>query len=348
MLLAQTLAALDAHGVPVTLVAPDGATRPASALRALVRGVPLTVGRHVQPALRARVAAALDAQPVDVVIAEQLQALPQCDPAHARGIPVVLRAENVESDLLAARRAPNAMAEMFLRREARRLAAWEGDAVRAAALTLALTVPDADRLRVLGGPSARVAHVPAPFSADGLAPGPALPGAPALVVFGSRGWFPNHEAADWFVRTAWPVVRDRLPDAVLHVVGPGDAYAPGVVRHAAPADSASAFAAGAILVVPIQTASGVRMKILEAWARGVPVVATPAAASGLEARDGDALLLASTPSDFATAIAALAADPARGRRLVDGGRALLAARHRPADVAAALCAALSGAAAAAR
>ncbi len=347
MLLGQTLAALAAHGVDATLVTPDVA-RPRPALRALARGVPLTIGRHVQPALRARVAAALDEERYDVVVAEQLQALPQCEPARARGVPVLLRAENVESDLLAARPAPNGIVGLFLRREARRLAAWEADAVRGVAATLALTRPDAARLQALAGATARVVVVPAPFAAEGLAPGPPLPGAPAVVVFGSRGWFPNHEAADWFVRAAWPAVHRRLPDATLHVVGPGDARGAGVVRHAPPEDSAAAFPAGAILAVPLRTASGVRMKILEAWARGVPVVATPAAASGLDAQDGRELLLASTPAEFADAVARLAGDAACARALVDAGRALVTARHRPAAVAGALCDALSAAAAAAR
>lgn len=343
MLLAQTLAALDAGGVPVTLLAPDATARPRRRLHALAGDVPLAIGRHLHPALRARVAAALDTAPFDVVVAEQLHALPQCEPARARGLPVVLRAENVESDLLRARRAANPVAGLLLRREARRLAAWEGAAVRAATATLALTEPDAIRLRSLGGAAARVAYVPAPFAADGLAPGPALPGDPAVVVFGSGGWFPNHEAADWFVHTAWPAVRARLPRAVLHLIGPGDGCPQGVVRHAPPADSTTAFPAGAILAVPLRTASGVRMKILEAWARGVPVVATPAAASGLGAEHGRELLLATTPDDFAAAIAT-AGD--RREDLVAAGRACVTTRHRPDAVAARLVAELRAAAAA--
>jgi glycosyltransferase involved in cell wall biosynthesis len=338
LLLAETLAALD---VPVTLLTPEGP--PPRRLRGLAGDLPLAIARHLHPALRARVAAALDTDAFDVVVAEQLHALPQCAAARERGVPVVLRAQNVESDLMHARRTSNPLARVLLRREARRLAAWEGAAVRGATATLALTEPDAARLRTLGGPAARVACVPAPFAADGLAPGPSLPGDPAVVVFGSRGWFPNHEAADWFVREAWPAVRARSPGAVLHLVGPGDGCAQGVVRHAPPADSAAAFPAGAILAVPLRTASGVRMKILEAWARGVPVVASAAAASGLDAPD--ALSIASTPAEFAGAIAALARDDAR-TRLVAAGRSLVTTRHRPDVVAAALRDALTAAVAA--
>jgi glycosyltransferase involved in cell wall biosynthesis len=88
-----------------------------------------------------------------------------------------------------------------------------------------------------------------------------------------------------------------------------------------------------VLVVPLRFGSGVRMKVLEAWARGVPVVATPAAAEGLEAEDGRELLLARTPAEFAAALERLSLDPRLGAALVTAGRERLAARHDPARVA---------------
>src|SRR4030095_13432302 len=119
------------------------------------------------------------------------------------------------------------------------------------------------------------------------------------VLLGSGGWMPNQEGSLWFVREVWPEGRQALPGAVLHVFG--DALPPtaaDVTRHAAPADSREAFAPGAVMVVPVTFGSGVRMKILEAWARGLPVVATPAAAEGLEAEDGRDLLLVRNASEF--------------------------------------------------
>lgn len=94
-----------------------------------------------------------------------------------------------------------------------------------------------------------------------------------------------------------------------------------------------AYPRGAILAVPLQIASGVRIKILEAWARGVPVVATPEAARGLEAEDGEHLLLAADGEGFARAFARLEREAGLARKLVDGGRRLLRARHEPSRVA---------------
>jgi glycosyltransferase involved in cell wall biosynthesis len=124
----------------------------------------------------------------------------------------------------------------------------------------------------------------------------------------------------------------------LHVFGVGgpSRAEPGVDAHAAPEDSRAAFPAGAVLVVPLDLASGVRMKILEAWARGVAVIATPAAAAGLEAVDGRELLLAQGAGGFVAALRRLHSEPGLGPTLTAAGRSLLRRRHDPATVATAL------------
>jgi polysaccharide biosynthesis protein PslH len=136
-------------------------------------------------------------------------------------------------------------------------------------------------------------------------------------------------------------VRAALPGACLHVFG-AEAAGAGVHRHQAPVDSRQAFVRGAILVVPLRVGSGIRMKILEAWARGVPVVATAAAAAGLEARDGVELLLAADGAEFAAALARLHREPGLATALTAGARALLRRRHDPAGVAEQLVSFLGG------
>jgi len=306
-----------------------------AALASVPRGKPLSVLRHSLDAVRQRVAGLLAARAFDVVHAEQPQALAQCEDAFDRGLPVVLRAQNVESDLWAAAAADRPVTGVLARLEARRMSRFEGQAVRRTSATLALTVRDAERLRALSGAPEKVHHAPAPFPASLPDADEPLPGAPAVVLVGSGGWLPNQQGAAWFLRAVWPQVRGVLPRAVLHVFGDAGRAddAPGLVRHAALADSRQAFAPGAVLVVPLPFGSGVRMKVLEAWARGMPVVATPAAAEGLEAEDGRELLLARTAAEFAGALQRLSVDPRLAAALVTAGRERLAARHAPARVA---------------
>ena len=356
-----TLEALKAEGHDLTVVAPvdpgaaatvPGASlasvgravfvpvRPvgllAAGLRTLAGAMPLTVFRHALPAVRAQVAGLLSREGFDVVHAEQPQALAQALDAGRHGVPVVLRAQNVESDLWRGASRTAGLLRPLLAREARRLAAFEGQAVLRAAVTVALTGHDTQRLAELAGAGDRVHHVPAPFPARLPAAPRLLPGAPAVVLFGSGGWRPNEEGTRWFLKNAWPRVKEVLPGAVLHVVGASTAPSDGVLTRPAPPNSREVFAEGAVLVVPLHVASGVRMKILEAWARGVPVVSTSAGARGLDVTDGRHLLLADDPEAFATALGRLHAEPGLAAAIVTAARERLASHHDPGHVAARL------------
>ncbi len=349
LLLLNTLRALAVAGHEITLVTPiddgcdgeqiEAGLRPfcqpslvlvrwrplvADAVRSQLARVPLTIVRHTLPAVRWRVAEHLHAESYDLAQAEQVQALSSLAVSGPR-LPVVLRTQNVESDLWA-----QSARRLFWRRpllalEACRLAAWEGRAVRRCAATLALTAEDAGRLATLAGAGARVHHVPAPFEPALPAASEPLPGSPPVVLFGSGGWRPNAGGADWFLSRVWPRMRSARPDAVLHVFGI-DATGPDVVSHPAPADSRTAYSPAGVLVVPLKVASGVRIKILEAWARGVPVIATPEAARGLEAEDGVQLLLARDGEEFAAALNRLTSGELV-QRLVANGRRHLRQRH---------------------
>ena len=113
--------------------------RPRGRLAALARArlsrAPLSVSRHSLPAVAREVARLARAERFDLVHAEQLQAVPQ---AAVAGLPLVLRAQNVESDLWRAAARRRGAAGVVLAVEARRLAAWEGRAVRAVAASIPL------------------------------------------------------------------------------------------------------------------------------------------------------------------------------------------------------------------
>ena len=362
LLLSLTLEGLAAAGCRVTLVAPApgreveeklrewcepvlvpaGPVSPAAALVRSWRGrLPLAMARHAHPSVRREVEKRLAAERFDIVHVEQLQALSHAEPALRLGIPVVLRAQNVESDLWAAtaRRTPG-LKGRILGIEARRLARWEGQAVRRVVATFPLSQEDAARLRELSGGGGHVGVVRAPFPE--LSSGPSvLPGDPPLVLLVSRGWLPNEDSVAWFLGDVWPAVRAEVPGAVLHVFGADPKAAPpsGAVHHPSPRDSAEAFAPGSILAVPLRIASGVRMKILEAWARGVPVIGTPAAVAGLEVEDDREALVAADAPAFARAVARLHRDPSLAQRLVENGRQARRERHDPTRVVADLLAA---------
>jgi glycosyltransferase involved in cell wall biosynthesis len=356
----NTVDALAAAGHRITLVAPvdpaadHRATRDALAahcraelvparvpgmrtvvLSALLRGRPLTVERHQLRAVAERVRQLAAAQTFDAVQAEQLQAIAQAQPAAALGVPLVYRAHNRESVLWSyAASLGRAPARALLRWEARRLATYEGATVRRAAATIVLTELDAEPLRRAAGRGPRIERVPVPFAPHEAASDVPLAGHPAVVTLASPSWLPSRETALRVAREWWPAVRRRVPGAVLHCFGGVDGGPlDGVEWHSAPADSALAFAAGAVVAIPERHPTGIPVKGLEAWARGLPLIGSSQTAAALEATAGEELLVADEPEAFAAGLERLAFDPELRRRIVNGGRARLLSLHDPARVA---------------
>lgn len=297
---------------------------------------PLPLARFRHPALARALAAEIADFAPDVVHLEQLHVAWLGAVARRAGVPVVLRQQNVESALAAAwgavRGGPTGW---LLAREARRLGRAEAAACTAADCVLAISAPDAAALASLA-PAARIAVLPAAFAPATPQPAAHLAGDPPVVALGSFDWGPTRDGVCWFLAEGWPLLRAALPGAVLHLAGPGStllgADGEGVVVHGVVPDVGALYDPRAVVVVPLRAGSGVRLRLLEAWAAGVPVVTTPVGGLGLVAADGDGAHLAETPAGLVDAIVAVAHDGELRQRLVAAGRRRLVA-HAPALVA---------------
>lgn len=132
---------------------------------------------------------------------------------------------------------------------------------------------------------------------------------------GSMEWLPNIQGVQWLLKEVWPLVLKTCPDAVLHLAGKGlkaddPAFSgKGIVVHGEVADAAAFMESGGIMCVPVLAAGGIRVKILEAMAAGIPVVSTLTGASGIGLQPDKQIRLADTPSDFASALTELFQHP---------------------------------------
>jgi glycosyltransferase involved in cell wall biosynthesis len=138
-----------------------------------------------------------------------------------------------------------------------------------------------------------------------------------ILISGSMDWRPNQQGLRWFMAEVLPKLSQAVEDGVASVRVAGRmndelvrelAAYPGVTPSPNPADMRDELARARIVVAPILASSGTRLRILEAWAAGRPVVTTPAGAFGLEYSDGDELLCAQEPAAFAEAIVRILKD----------------------------------------
>jgi glycosyltransferase involved in cell wall biosynthesis len=164
-----------------------------------------------------------------------------------------------------------------------------------------------------------------------------------MLFIGALSYAPNQDAVRWFLAEILPALRAATPCELL-VAGrhaPESlrallASSPGVVFLGPVEYAASAYQDAHLVVAPLRAGGGTRLKILEAFALGRPVVATPLAAEGLEITPGRHALLADRAADFAAACAKLAADADLRRALAAQAREWIAARHSPSALAAPL------------
>lgn len=187
-----------------------------------------------------------------------------------------------------------------------------------------LNAPDATtRLHVIGN------GVDAPC----VPPGP-LPSGPHVVFVGMMNYFPNIEAAGWFVREVWPRVRARHHDATFSIVGRSPTAGiralgntPGVVVTGAVDDVGEYLARSRVSVAPFLTARGLQNKVLEAMAARRPVVVTGRIARSLHGTPGEHFLTADDAAEFADRVIDLIEDDALASRLVNRAAELVATRY---------------------
>lgn len=222
---------------------------------------------------------------------------------------------------------PRALHELF---QIGKLYGLEHSLFRAAGTVFVCSEIDAERIRHWV-PGDRVVVVPnctnvaaplAPAAADGK----------SLVFVGTMSYQPNEEAIRYFCRSVWPLVRREVQGAQFWVVGKSPSNElmritsslDGVHVTGEVPDVKPYLAQSVASVVPLLTGGGTRLKILESMAAHRAVVSTSIGAEGIDARDGEHILLADTPETLAAKCVRMLCDrpyreeiAAAGRRLVE-------------------------------
>jgi glycosyltransferase involved in cell wall biosynthesis len=231
-----------------------------------------------------------------------------------------------------------------LRLETARVKRYEGRVVREFDHTLAVAEPD--RIALLEAladfdPHVRpedfhISVIPIAVDSKALAPVYQAPGHDHIVTLGTLHYPPNADGIRWFAQEVFPRIKEQVPAGSLTIIGknpPPDflqlarenpdsvevtGYVPDLVPYLQRSD---------VMVVPVRAGGGMRVRILEAFSRAMPVVTTTVGLEGIDARPGHDVLVEDTPERFARAAVRLMKDREFARRMGEKGRLLAERRY---------------------
>ena len=278
------------------------------ALRSLINRQSYNISRFNSPIFHADLVSKLNGENFSHVVLESLYLIPYISTIRKHSkVKIIVRTHNVEHQIWEqyAASTVNPIKKWYLKRLARDLKIAEISKLNKVDLIATISNTDAETYRYLGIKTPMVTIPVAmevqskktTFSTD------------SIFFLGSMNWQPNSEAVDWLVNRIFPALKKVMPESQLNLAGsfmngklPSNKDK-GIRNHGFVENSTDFMLTKGILVLPIKSGSGVRMKLLEALSLGIPVVTTPIGAQGIN--DFSAVCIAETEEDFVTKISEL-------------------------------------------
>jgi glycosyltransferase involved in cell wall biosynthesis len=292
--------------------------------------------------MRAAVQAEIFAEEPTILYLDHLDSLLFADLCPAA--PTVIDLHNVYSSLVnRTAQEQSGMRRPYLLREGRLLAGIERRAARTASAIFAVSDADRRYFESLGASAVHVIPNGVDCSAYAESPVGHSTRRAVILYVGTLSWGPNASAARTLVEDILPRVRQRVPEATVRLVGREPSSdllelgrRPGVEVFGNVLDMRPHLEDAHVLAVPLESGGGSRLKILEAFAAGLPVVSTPVGAEGLEVCSGEHLLIAPV-ADLADAIVRVLRDANLADRLVVRARTLVTSRYDWAEIGRVAC-----------
>ncbi|MGE0020624.1 MAG: glycosyltransferase family 4 protein [Draconibacterium sp.] len=225
---------------------------------------------------------------------------------------IVYRAHNIEHEIWS-RTAVMAkgIEKWYLKILAKRIKLFETQLLNKYDLLVPITERDGSILDKLGNKKPR--HV----SQTGIDSSMLIPNVkhlvhPTLFHIGSLEWAPNQEGLVWFIENCWPDIRRKYPDLQFFIAGRNapdwfkkKMNQPNVVFLGEIADAYEFINSKSIMVVPLHSGSGMRIKIIEGMALGKPIVTTAVGTEGISTTSGLNIVIAENAQGFVNSIAEL-------------------------------------------
>ncbi len=224
---------------------------------------------------------------------------------------ISLRAHNIEHEIWErnAVQEKSLLKRIYLRILARRIRRFKINILNHYDLLIPITERDAKQFEKFGNQKPALV-IPAGYDTSRLQPQPEKINFPSVFFIGTLDWFPNQEGLVWFVNKVWPILKQKHPGLIFNVAGRN---APewivslfektSHVNYLGEIDDAYAFInENAVMIAPLFSGSGMRVKIIEGMALGKSIVTTTIGAEGIGVTPGRNILIEDTENEFAARV----------------------------------------------
>ncbi|MBV2247318.1 MAG: glycosyltransferase family 4 protein [Lentimicrobium sp.] len=315
----------------------DLSIKPLPALYSLIRGTSYHVERFITADFARLLEQILIKDNYDIIQFETLFTSPYIELIRKYSqAKLILRAHNIEHLIWEriSNGTRNPLKRFYLRRLAKALGDYEKQTLKKLDGVVAITDVDSRWFRQA---FPRLPVVSIPFGIDAGDEEEDLttiePEIKGLFHLGSMNWMPNQEGIRWFLTEVWPGLREQFPELTFSLAGRSmpqwllQNKQPGIIIDGEVADARRYMLEHQIMVVPLFSGSGIRIKIIEGMLMGKPVITTPVGAEGIHYVDGEHLIIARNAAEFIDAIALCINQPLAARQMGIAGRKLVLYKH---------------------
>jgi glycosyltransferase involved in cell wall biosynthesis len=295
---------------------PAGISAIAATINLLFSGKPYNAVRFISDAFSKELKNVLEQKDFDIVQLEGLYVCPYIPLIRKYSkAKIVYRAHNIEHEIWERTASlTRGIKKTYLKILARRIKTFEREFLNQYDLIVPITERDGIILDKLG--NTRPAHVsPTGIDTTVLIPHSKKLEHPSLFHIGSLEWAPNQEGMIWFIDKCWPKIHEKFPDLKFYIAGRKAPdwlvrrfKAPNIVFMGEVDDAYQFINSKSIMVVPLFSGSGMRIKIIEGMALGKPIVSTPIGTEGISTQSGKNILIADNEQEFISDIERLITD----------------------------------------
>jgi glycosyltransferase involved in cell wall biosynthesis len=332
----------------IELIDVDLRLKPADALYHLIAGKSYHISRFNSPHFARRLIELLKAETFDIVQLETIFMGPYLPLIRKfSDAKVVLRAHNIEHLIWKriARESGIFLKKWYINQLARTLEAYEETLAVSVDGIIPITEHDAQYFKGviqtkshahLNNPE--VYAIPFGMDIDPDVDARVRPQTVTLFSLGSMNWIPNQEGIKWFLIQVWPEVHRRFPNLKYYLAGREmpewmvSLSMPDVEVCGEVPDAGAFMADHSIMIVPLFSGSGIRIKIIEGMAAGKVIISTTIGAEGIDYEHMKNILIADTPGEFIEMISLCLRHPEKVEELGKSARELIGVQYHPGEL----------------